>query len=77
MIATVVAGLVCGWYQHVVLSAAVRVRSLSFWHVMIFLLEASVFILIGFELGKSSKEQAASTWCWTRWQSRLSGSFWR
>lgn len=50
VIATVVAGLVCGWYQHVVLSAAVRVRSLSFWHVMIFLLEASVFILIGFEL---------------------------
>src|SRR5690606_37597645 len=25
VIATVVAGLVCGWYQHVVLSAAVRV----------------------------------------------------
>ena len=50
VIATVVTGLVCGWYQHAVLSAAIRVRSLSFWHVMIFLLEASVFILIGFEL---------------------------
>ena len=50
VIATVTAGLVCGWYQHVILTASVRVRALSFWQVMIFLLEAAVFILIGLSL---------------------------
>ncbi|TPG55737.1 Na+/H+ antiporter [Roseomonas nepalensis] len=50
VIATVAAGLVCGWYQHVILTASVRVRALSFWKVMIFLLEAAVFILIGLSL---------------------------
>ena len=50
MIATVTAGLVCGWYQHVVFTASVRVRSIAFWQVLIFLLEAAVFILIGLSL---------------------------
>src|SRR5687767_1241307 len=31
VIATVVAGFICGWYQHVVFSAAVRMRGNSFW----------------------------------------------
>lgn len=50
VIATVTAGLVGGWYQHVVLSARMRIRGTAFWTVMIFLFEASVFILIGFSL---------------------------
>ncbi len=50
VIATVVAGLVCGWYQHDVFSAAVRMRGTSFWTVLIFLLEATVFMLIGSSL---------------------------
>ena len=50
VIATVVTGLICGWYQHVVFSAAVRMRGTSFWTVMIFLMEASVFMLIGSSL---------------------------
>ncbi|WP_236019978.1 Na+/H+ antiporter [Sabulicella rubraurantiaca] len=50
VIATVTAGLVCGWYQHVVLTASVRIRALAFWQGMIFLLEAAVFILIGLSL---------------------------
>lgn len=50
VIATVVAGLICGWYQHVVFSAAVRIRGTAFWAVLIFLLEASVFMLIGSSL---------------------------
>ncbi|WP_043838780.1 Na+/H+ antiporter [Muricoccus aerilatus] len=50
VISTVTAGLVCGWYQHVVLTARVRVRAHSFWQAMIFLLEAAVFILIGLSL---------------------------
>ncbi|ESQ88486.1 sodium:proton antiporter [Asticcacaulis sp. AC460] len=50
VIACVVAGLICGWYQHVVFSAAVRMRGTSFWTVMIFLMEAMVFMLIGSSL---------------------------
>lgn len=50
VIATVSAGLVCGWYQHVVFSANVRIRSTAFWQIMVFLFEALVFILIGFSL---------------------------
>ncbi len=50
VIATVTTGLICGWYQHVVLSASVRMRGTSFWTVMIFLMEASVFMLIGSSL---------------------------
>ncbi len=50
VIATVSAGLTCGWYQHVVFTANVRVRAHAFWQVLVFLLEAAVFILIGFSL---------------------------
>jgi CPA1 family monovalent cation:H+ antiporter len=50
VIATVVTGLICGWYQHVVFSATIRLRGISFWNVLIFLLEASVFLLIGSSL---------------------------
>ena len=50
VIAVVAAGLVLGWQQHVLFSAAVRVRGTSFWQVLVFLLEASVFVLIGFSL---------------------------
>ena len=50
VIATVAAGLVMGWYQHVVLSAAIRLRATSAWQIMVFVLEALVFILIGFSL---------------------------
>ncbi|MEX1826750.1 Na+/H+ antiporter [Luteibacter sp. CQ10] len=50
VISTVTAGIIFGWYQHDVFSAHVRLRGTSFWKVMIFLLEALVFILIGFSL---------------------------
>jgi Na+/H+ antiporter len=50
VIATVTAGLTLGWYQHEILSAAVRMRGTAFWQVIIFLLEALVFILIGLSL---------------------------
>jgi monovalent cation/hydrogen antiporter len=50
VIATVTAGLIMGWYQHVVMSASVRMRGGSFWTVMVFLMEASVFMLIGSSL---------------------------
>jgi CPA1 family monovalent cation:H+ antiporter len=47
VIAVVAAGLTCGWYQHVVFSASVRIRAMAFWQVLVFLLEAAVFLLIG------------------------------
>jgi len=50
VIATVTVGLVLGWHQHVVLSAAVRLRGSSFWSVLVFVLEALVFMLIGLSL---------------------------
>ena len=50
VIATVTAGLAMGWYQHVILSADVRLRANSAWQIMVFVLEALVFILIGFSL---------------------------
>ncbi|GAA4015489.1 hypothetical protein GCM10022280_12800 [Sphingomonas swuensis] len=50
VIATVTAGLIFGWYQHVTMSARVRLQGSAFWRTMIFSLEALVFILIGFSL---------------------------
>ena len=50
VIATVTAGLVYGWYQHVIFTANVRIRGSAFWQVMVFLFEAMVFVLIGFSL---------------------------
>ena len=50
VITTVFCGLTLGWFQHEVLSAAVRMRGTAFWQVVIFLLEALVFILIGLSL---------------------------
>lgn len=50
VIATVTSGLAMGWYQHEILSADVRLRANSGWFIMVFVLEALVFILIGFSL---------------------------
>jgi len=50
VIATVAAGIVFGWYQHVVLPAKVRMQGSAFWRTLVFSLEALVFILIGFSL---------------------------
>ena len=50
VIATVTVGLVLGWHQHVVLTAAARLRGSSFWSVLVFVLEALVFMLIGLSL---------------------------
>ena len=50
VISTVTAGLVIGWFQHDVFSASTRVRAAASWQVMVFILEALVFILIGLSL---------------------------
>lgn len=50
VIATVTMGMMLGWHQHEVFTATVRVRATAFWQVMVFLLEALVFVLIGLSL---------------------------
>lgn len=50
VISTVTAGLICGWYQHVLFRGSTRIRATASWQALIFLLEAAVFILIGFSL---------------------------
>ena len=50
VIATVTAGLVISHYQHELFSATIRQKTGSVWHVVTFLLEAFVFILIGLSL---------------------------
>lgn len=50
VIATVTAGLVLGWQQHVVFPATARLRGTALWRTLVFVLEALVFILIGFSL---------------------------
>ncbi len=50
VIATVTCGMVLGWHQHEVFSAAVRTRGTAFWQVIVFVFEALVFVLIGLSL---------------------------
>ncbi|MGH8779232.1 Na+/H+ antiporter [Paraburkholderia sp.] len=50
VISTVTCGMVLGWHQHEVFSASVRMRGTAFWQVIVFLLEALVFVLIGLSL---------------------------
>lgn len=50
VISTVTAGLICGWYQHALFRGSTRIRATASWQAIIYLLEAAVFILIGFSL---------------------------
>lgn len=50
VIATVFTGLIASWHQHTVMTASTRMRGSAFWDVVVFLLEAAVFILIGLSL---------------------------
>lgn len=50
VIATVVAGILFGWCQHEIFTGDVRLRGTATWQVMVFLMEAMVFVLIGLSL---------------------------
>jgi CPA1 family monovalent cation:H+ antiporter len=50
VLATVACGLVMGWRQHTVLSAATRTQAFAVWKVAGFILESLIFILIGLSL---------------------------
>ncbi|AQS83771.1 MAG: sodium:proton antiporter [Acetobacter aceti] len=50
VLATVTTGMLIGWRQHKVFSASMRTQIVSFWKVVVFLMEAAVFMQIGFSL---------------------------
>ena len=50
VIATVTTGMIASWHQSNILTASMRMRGVSFWEVMVFLMEAMVFVLIGLSL---------------------------
>ncbi|MEP7044404.1 MAG: Na+/H+ antiporter [Dokdonella sp.] len=50
VIATVTTGLIASWHAHTALPASTRMRGSAFWTVMIFLIEAAIFMLIGLSL---------------------------
>ncbi|MDB5653324.1 MAG: monovalent cation:H+ antiporter, family [Tardiphaga sp.] len=50
VLSTVACGIILGWTQHEVISAATRTRALAVWGVVVFALESLVFILIGLSL---------------------------
>jgi Na+/H+ antiporter len=50
VLSTVTCGLVMGWKQHTVLSAATRTQAGAVWEVIGFILESLIFVLIGLSL---------------------------
>lgn len=50
VLSTVACGLVLGWRQHEIMSAAARTSSFAVWRVVEFVLESLVFVLIGLSL---------------------------
>lgn len=50
VLSTVACGMILGWKQHEIITAATRTRALSVWGVVVFTLESLVFILIGLSL---------------------------
>ena len=50
VLSTVTCGLVMGWTQHTVLTAATRTQAGAVWEVVTFVLESLIFVLIGLSL---------------------------
>src|SRR5690606_16106822 len=42
--------IIASWHAHTALSASTRMRGTSFWTVVVFMMEAAVFMLIGLSL---------------------------
>jgi CPA1 family monovalent cation:H+ antiporter len=50
VLAAVTAGLYVGWHQHSIARASTRLLGFSFWEVLVYLLNAVLFILVGLQL---------------------------
>jgi Na+/H+ antiporter len=61
VLSTVACGLVMGWRQHKVLTAATRIEAFAVWKVAVFILESLIFILIGLSL-RGVVERLGGSW---------------
>jgi monovalent cation/hydrogen antiporter len=61
VLSTVACGLVMGWRQHEVLTAATRIEAFAVWKVAVFILESLIFILIGLSL-RGVIERLGGSW---------------
>lgn len=61
VLAAVTTGLVLGWYSPTISDAATRVSGYGFWEVLVFLLNALLFVLVGFQLHQILDEQERAT----------------
>ena len=50
MLATVTAGIYLGWRSHELSAAGVRLQATAVWEVLTFLINATLFILVGLQL---------------------------
>jgi monovalent cation/hydrogen antiporter len=50
VLAAVTAGLYVGWHSPVITSAATRLLGFSFWEIFVYLLNATLFLLVGLQL---------------------------
>ena len=50
MLAAVTAGVYLGWRSHELASPSVRLQATAVWEVLTFLLNATLFILVGLQL---------------------------
>jgi Na+/H+ antiporter len=64
VLAVVACGLVIGWRQHEVLTAEARSESHAVWNLVVFILEALVFVLIGLSLHGILDRMGGRTHVW-------------
>lgn len=60
VLSTVTTGLLLGWRQHEIFSAATRITAASFWQILVFLLQSMLFILVGLSL-RGTLDRIATT----------------
>lgn len=50
VLSTVTTGLMLGWTQHDIFTAKTCIRTQAFWRVLVFLLQSTLFVLVGLSL---------------------------
>ncbi|HEV2787240.1 MAG TPA: Na+/H+ antiporter [Solirubrobacteraceae bacterium] len=59
VLATVVAGVWFGWHSHEMLDADTRLSALAFWDVLVFGLNATLFVLLGLQFEELAEDARA------------------
>lgn len=60
VLSTVTTGLILGWRQHEIFSAATRIAARSYWKILVFVLQSILFILVGLSLRETLDRIATS-----------------